>query len=312
MLTSAGQRGDGQRCRELGIQGYLGKPASRTDLLETVAAVLGGGTADAAAPAVITRHTIAESRPRLEILLAEDNVVNQEVAATVLRKRGHHVDVVGDGRAATAAVATKRYDVVLMDIQMPIMDGFEATRAIRATAAGRDLPIVALTAHAQRGEREACLAQGMTDFLTKPFKAHELFAVVEGRGVAAPLAEVAAPVPAGRPAVDVEGFRREMREAGAEEAVEAILVTFQDTAPGRLRDLEAAVAAKDAGAIRRAAHAYKSAAVTIGARDLARVLGAMEDAARDATAEDASQALDQARAAHAAAVDHLARTIPRG
>ena len=306
MLTSAGQRGDGQRCRELGIQGYLAKPASRSDMLEAVAAVLGAPTMPLAPAAVVTKHSIAESRPRLEILLAEDNVVNQEVAATVLRKRGHHVDVVGDGRAATDAIAAKRYDVVLMDIQMPIMDGLEATRAIRATPAGKDLPIIALTAHAQRGEREICLAQGMTDYLTKPFKAHDLFAIIEGRGATAPVADASVPSDS---AVDVEGFRREMREAGAEEAVDAILGTFVNTAPGRLRELELAVTSGDPEAVKRAAHAYRSAAATIRARELATLLGEMEDAARGGKV-DGMQRIEAARAAHKAALDQLSRTIP--
>jgi PAS domain S-box-containing protein len=127
MLTSSGQRGDGQRCRELGILGYLPKPASRSDLLETLSTVMTGPAgATAAQGGVVTRHTIAESRQRLEILVAEDNPVNQEVVAAMLRKRGHKVDVVATGRAAVDAAVRQRYDVVLMDIQMPEMDGFEA------------------------------------------------------------------------------------------------------------------------------------------------------------------------------------------
>jgi CheY-like chemotaxis protein len=185
-----------------------------------------------------------------------------------------------------------------MDIQMPVMDGLEATRAIRATPAGRDLAIIALTAHAQRGEREECLAQGMTDYITKPFKAHDLFAVVEGRASAPAAAE---------PALDLDAFRREMRAAGAEDAVAAILTTYANTAPGRLRDLEEAVVRGDADAIRRAAHAYKSAAATIGARELARILDGMEAAARGG-ATVARDALRLAQAAHAATLDEVRRT----
>ena len=277
MLTSSGARGDGQRCRDLGINGYLTKPASRTDLLDTVSVVLGMAVAPGQAPVVVTQHLIAESRARLHILLAEDNVVNQEVAATMLRKRGHDVDVVSDGRAAVEAAARKRYDVVLMDIQMPEMDGFEATRHIRATAAGRDLPIIALTAHALSGEREKCLAQGMSDYLTKPFKGHDLFAIVEGRAGVVTAGLPSEPlVPSPEAPVDLDAFRAEMREAGVEEAVDAILDTFVQSAGERVTALTAALALGEAEAIKRAAHAFKSSAGTIGAKRLAALLQEFE------------------------------------
>src|SRR5437667_3362372 len=131
MLTSAGQRGDGERCRELGIRGYLTKPISRSDLLEALGTVLAGPPEEAGTPEVVTRHTIAESRPSLRVLLAEDNPVNQQVAVAMLVKRGHEVHVSSNGREAVDAVRTRDYDVGLMDIQMPELDGFEATRAIR-------------------------------------------------------------------------------------------------------------------------------------------------------------------------------------
>jgi CheY-like chemotaxis protein len=280
MLTSSGERGDGQRCRELGINGYLTKPASRTDLLDAVSVLF--GLADATAPAVVTQHSIAESRRRLQILLAEDNVVNQEVAATMLRKRGHDVDVVSDGRAAVDAAARKRYDVVLMDIQMPEMDGFEATRHIRATAAGGDLRIVALTAHALSGEREKCLANGMSDYLTKPFKGHDLFAVVEHKTEAGTVSAPLAPPPSAasqNAPVDLDAFRREMREAGVEEAVDAILDTFVQTADERIAALTVALASGEAEAIKRTAHAFKSSAGTIGAKRLAALLQEIESLA---------------------------------
>src|SRR6267378_1911417 len=172
MLTSAGQRGDSERCRELGIRGYLTKPLSRADLVEALGTVLAGPAEDASTPDVVTRHTIAESRASLRVLLAEDNPVNQQVAVAMLVKRGHEVHVSNNGREAVDAVAERAYDVVLMDIQMPEMDGFEATKAIRALPKGKDLPIIGLTAHALSGERERCLSHGMTDYLAKPFKAH--------------------------------------------------------------------------------------------------------------------------------------------
>src|SRR6059036_543300 len=267
MLTSAGQRGDAERCRGLGIQGYLTKPVARADLLEAVAVLLAARPAPG--PDLITRHAIAESRPSLRILVAEDNPVNQRVAAAMLLKRGHDVHIVSNGREAVEALRARDYDVVLMDIQMPEMDGFEATAAMRQLPSGRTLPIIALTADALTGERERCLAQGMTAYLTKPFRAHELFALVEGRAaVPGALPEPAAPARS----LDLEGFRAAMREAGAEEAVAGILRAFVESASPRLDAIAAAARAGDAAALGAAAHAFRSAAATIGARQLAALL----------------------------------------
>src|SRR5947207_12087778 len=202
ILTSAGQRGDGERCRQLGIQAYLTKPIARADLIEAVGTVLAGTPSAAGGADLVTRHSIAESRHSLHILLAEDNVVNQQVATAMLLKRGHQVDVVANGREAVEAVTRERYDLVLMDIQMPEMDGFEATQRIRALPQGGTLPIIALTAHALSGERERCLEARMTGYLAKPVKAHELRAVVEGRG-----ADGAEPPPGGTAPVHLAGLR---------------------------------------------------------------------------------------------------------
>ncbi len=276
MLTSAGRRGDGQRCRELSIHGYLPKPASRSDLIEAVRAVLGSPSV----VDVVTRHSIAESRKRLRILLAEDNPVNQEVAASMLRKRGHDVDVVANGRAALEAATRERYDVVLMDIQMPEMDGFEATQAIRATPQGSDLPIVALTAHALSGERERCLSFGMSGYLSKPYKGHELFAAVEGWEQAITPGPTTQASTLTAPPVDLDGFRQDMRAAGAEAAVDSILDTFLHTAQDRIAAMIDALTTGSAQEIERAAHAFKSAAGAIGAKGLATLLLQLEEAGK--------------------------------
>ncbi|HTY06006.1 MAG TPA: response regulator, partial [Gemmatimonadales bacterium] len=291
LLTSAARPGDGQRCRELGIQGYLPKPASRSDLLEATAAVLAG----TAGQAVVTRHSMAEARRGLKILLAEDNPVNQQVAATMLRKRGHEVDVVSNGREAVDAVAPGRYDVVLMDIQMPELDGLAAAAEIRATPGGTQLPIVALTAHALPGERERCLAAGMTGYLSKPFKPHELFAAAEGVALAdpePPASDGGGPL---APAADLDRLRRELADAGAADALGPILDTYLLDAPTRLQALLAAVAAGDAPATARAAHAFRSAAATIGAAELAALLTGVEARARSGGMVEARELVLRAR-----------------
>src|SRR5256884_906069 len=307
ILTSAGQRGDGERCRQLGIQAYLTKPIARADLVEAVGTVLAGRVSAPGAADLVTRHSIAESRHALRILLAEDNPVNQQVATAMLLKRGHQVDVAANGREAVEAVAKERYDLVLMDIQMPEMDGFEATQRIRALPQGGTLPIIALTAHALSGERERCLEGGMTGYLAKPFKAHELFAVVEGRG-----ADGAEPPPAAPAPVDVAGFRRSMEDAGAADAVDGILATFVQTLPARLDALAAAARGTAAEPIHRAAHALKSAAATIGARRLAALLDQIEAAARDGDVTGARDKLEPVRSAAQAALQYLQTTVKGG
>src|SRR5437660_5489185 len=304
ILTSAGQRGDGERCRQLGIQAYLTKPIARADLIEAVCTVLAGAATAAGTADLVTRHSIAESRHSLRILLAEDNPVNQQVATAMLLKRGHQVDVVANGREAVDAVAAERYDVVLMDIQMPEMDGFEATQRIRALPQGGTLPVIALTAHALSGERERCLERGMTGYLAKPFKAHELFAVVEGRG-----GDGTEPAAAPAPPVDVDAFRRTMEEAGAAEAVDGILTTFVETLPQRLDALTAATGGDSAEPIQRAAHAFKSAAATIGAHALAALLEQIEAAAHAGDVAGARAKLESVRAEAHAALAYLQTTV---
>jgi len=289
MLTSAGQRGDGERCRELGIRGYLTKPLSRADLLEALGTVL-AGPEETATPEVVTRHTIAESRRSVRVLLAEDNPVNQQVAVAMLVKRGHEVHLAANGREAVDAVTHRDYDVVLMDIQMPEMDGFEATHAIRALPRGKALPIIGLTAHALSGERERCLSHGMTDYLAKPFKAHELFALVEG--TAEPKPAALPPLATLAPPVDLEGFRATLREAGAESALYSIIDTFVRQAPDRLAGLATAVASGTGDDIVKAAHVYRGAAATIGARELAELLERVETSARAGEIEKAKEAFE--------------------
>ena len=304
MLTSAGQRGDGERCRELGIRGYLTKPISRADLLEALGTVLATSPEELGTPEVVTRHTIAESRASLRVLLAEDNPVNQQVAVAMLVKRGHEVHVTSNGREAVDAVRERDYDVVLMDIQMPEMDGFEATHAIRALPQGKDLPIIGLTAHALSGERERCLSHGMTDYLAKPFKGHELFALVEG--TAEPKATPApAPPETLAPPVDLEGFRATLREAGAEQALYSIVDTYVRQAPDRLATLAAASSTGSGAEMAKAAHAFRGASATIGARELAELLERIETSARAGEIQNAQDVFERVSPLTHRVIDYL-------
>jgi len=252
---------------------------------------------------------MAESRRTLRVLLVEDNPINQEVAGAILRKRGHDITVANTGREAVDAVARQTYDVVLMDVQMPEMDGFEATQRIRATSAGAGLRIIALTAHALAGERERCLAQGMSSYLAKPFRPHELVGAVEGfEDPSSSSAED--PTPASRTPVDFDAFRRTMRDAGAEQAVDGILEKFVSAAPGRLATLTAAVNAMDAAGIARSAHALQSPAGAIGALRLVDLLRELEQAAAEGALDRATTHLEGVRVETEAVLDYLRDAWP--
>jgi signal transduction histidine kinase/CheY-like chemotaxis protein len=185
MLTSAGQRGDAARCRDLGISAYLTKPVSRSELREAIFLLLDRKPAGPTADGLITRHLIHEkSGLSLKILVAEDNPVNQKLALRILEKRGHKVTLAGNGREAVVALEAEAFDLVLMDIQMPEMDGFEATAAIREKerGTGRHQRIVAMTAHAMKGDEQRCLDAGMDGYLAKPIRGEELYALLERSG----------------------------------------------------------------------------------------------------------------------------------
>ena len=184
MLTSAGYLGDATRCRQLGIAAYLVKPIRQGELLNAICAVL-SGTPESAVP-LVTKHTIHEGGRRLRILLAEDNAVNQTLAIRLLEKRGYEVTVAANGRLAVEATLNRNFDVVLMDIQMPEMDGFEASAAIRQRERheGGHIPIIAMTAHALKGDEERCISAGMDSYVTKPIRPAELFAAIANVTVA--------------------------------------------------------------------------------------------------------------------------------
>jgi PAS domain S-box-containing protein len=180
MLTSAGQRGDAARVRQLGVAAYLTKPVTESELFDSILNAHGSKAEKPGTRDLITRHSLREGQRKLRILLAEDNAVNQMLAARLIEKRGHMASVVGSGREAVAALEKDSFDVILMDVQMPEMDGFEATAEIRKreNATGRHTPIIAMTAYAMRGDRERCLTAGMDGYVSKPVQPEELFQAI--------------------------------------------------------------------------------------------------------------------------------------
>jgi len=214
MLTSGGQPGDAARCRQMGISAYMSKPVSMGVLREVVERALAAErdaapfTASGTRPrpsALITRHSLAEAQRSLHVLLAEDNAVNQVLAASLLKKHGHRVSIAADGLEALELIEREQFDLVLMDVHMPRLGGYDAARRIRAAEreAGGHLPIIALTAQAMKGDRERCLEAGMDGYVTKPLKIAELFTAMH---------EVLS-TRASRPAVQAEDEDEPRREA---------------------------------------------------------------------------------------------------
>jgi CheY-like chemotaxis protein len=237
------------------------------------------------------------------VLLAEDNAVNQRLTVRLLEKRGHTVTVVQDGSEALAALQRQMFDVILMDIQMPHMDGLEATQAIRAREqdTATRVPIVAMTAHAMQGDRERCLAAGMDGYVTKPLRPTELFEVI------ASLTAPAASTPE-TPAAPVEHDildRQTLweRVAGDADLLREIIEIFLVDCPERLTELREALTHQDCAALERAAHRLKGALGNISANNAVAAARRVETAARAGDVHTASEALTKLE-------DALARLIP--
>jgi CheY-like chemotaxis protein len=280
MLSSVGHSREAARCSEVGVAASLTKPVRQSVLQQAILA----GLATSRSPEH-TDRTVAASPPPgdgrpARVLLAEDNLVNRRLVTAILEKYGHVVDTVDDGRTAVEAVCTGEYDLVLMDLQMPEMDGLEATAAIRSAelGSGRHLPIVALTAHAMKGDREACLAAGMDAYLAKPIRAPELLGTIEQLiGVRTQAPGEAAD--AGEPPLDPEDILA--RVEGDRELLGEIIGIFRAEAPHMLNDLERQLDAQDAQGVARVAHTLRGSVASFGARQAAQAAHTLELMGRD-------------------------------
>ncbi len=297
MLSSVGQRGHAQRCRDLGIAAYLVKPVRQSVLLEAVLAVLGKATQAPTGPCdLVTRHSLGEGRRPLRVLVAEDNSVNQLLLTRVLEKHGHAVTCAGNGREALSALGDGTFDILLMDVQMPAMDGFETTSAIRAseTATGKHLPIVALTARALKGDREACLAAGMNAYLPKPYRAAELMETITeltgGPGVLPAAAVLPAPP---RPVFAPEAILA--RVEGDRALLRELVDLFVPQAAGTVAELQRSVDAGDAGGVERAAHLLRGSASNFGTSDVLETAFALEQMGRSGLLDGAHSRLSDLR-----------------
>jgi len=298
MLTSLGSRGDARRLEEIGFAGYLTKPARHLELKNVLSMVLAAGDAPAhQAKAIATRHTaMALPGPFLgsdaRILLADDNTTNQQVALGILRKLGLRADAVANGAEAIQALETIPYDLVLMDVQMPVMDGMEATRRVRSPLSAvhdHAVPIIAMTAHAMQGDREKCLASGMNDYVTKPVSAQKLaerlgkwlpkrpgegMPAEEERGAEKARIATFEDLPVWNKAAMME------RMMDDENLAAEILEAYLSDIPHQIQALKASLESGDAQDAQLQAHTIKGASATVSAERVAAVAFEMEKAAR--------------------------------
>jgi two-component system, sensor histidine kinase and response regulator len=300
MLTSADRQADAARCRRLGMAAYLVKPVKADELQIAILAAMSGAARDKRIPAAsrqdVTSAAGAGKSAKLRILLAEDNPVNQRVALHILQKGEHSVLAVGNGREAVDALAREQFDVVLMDVQMPEMDGFEATNAIRTKEkiTGSHLPIIAMTAHAMQGDRERCLEAGMDEYLSKPVRAAELLRVIQ-QFAPKSIAESIPDAPAqaiGEPAV----FARQTaldRFNGEEQLLEEVVELFVSDAPNRLADVRTSLEQGDPKRLQNAAHSLKGSAGYVGAERVAAQALKLEELGRRGDLSAALEAFGQ-------------------
>jgi two-component system, sensor histidine kinase and response regulator len=307
MLTSLGLHLDAEAWHRVGIDAYLVKPIKVLRLRECLAAIFeertpGTGAARGGKPG----SSLLEIQPQhLRILVAEDNLVNQRIALRQLKKLGYSADAVADGKEAVEAVKRIPYDLVLMDCQMPELDGYEATRRIRrfeAADSGPDEPpvyVIAMTANAMEGDREGCLAAGMNDYVSKPVKLPELQAALH-RAVGRVQPRAKPPPPSTErgptePLIDPAVFEplRSLGEPGEANPLAELLTLFMKDTPRRLESIKAAVLASNAVALREAAHSLKGTASNLGARRLARLCARVETLAKADQVPEAAQLLPQ-------------------
>jgi len=316
MLTSVATPGEVTRCKELGIAGHVMKPVKGAELYRSIMVALGF-----AQPETPARKGWQAGKTKLRVLLAEDSLVNQKLAIGVLKNAGHEAIVAGDGHEAVALYQQEDFDLVLMDIQMPELDGYEATAAIREIQSQRQrrTPIIALTAHASQSDRQRCLEAGMDDYVSKPIRAEKLFAVIDST---MKMYRESAGVPDSRgeaaPEVDEKAVRRLPSECdayidwpaarrgtgGDEQLLQEVVNAFLEESPAMLEEMASAAADGDLGRMQRAAHTLKGA-LRCFAASAADEASALESCCRDSQLDDAEARIEGLREKIEALAEHL-------
>jgi two-component system sensor histidine kinase/response regulator len=290
MMTSLGERGDARRFQEIGFAAYLTKPIRHAELFSVLSALLTNGVPCPQPQPIVTRHSVRDQmrladKTGARILLAEDNITNQQVALGILNKLGLRADAVANGAEVLKALETIPYDLVLMDVQMPVMDGLEATSQIRNPQfpnCNHDIPIIAMTAHALQGDRERFLKAGMNDYISKPVEPQALAQALERwlpqKGQRPKTEGKKAPPLAVQTVFDRAGLMARLMDD--ENLVRTVIEGFLQDIPQQILTLKRFLEAGDAGAAERQAHTIKGASANVGGEALGQVAGAMEKAAQ--------------------------------
>jgi two-component system, sensor histidine kinase and response regulator len=318
-------RGDVTRCEELGIAAYLTKPIKQSELFDMIAKVVGVDMKHQETATSEAAQIAGRLRP-LRILLAEDSLVNQKLALGQLEPHGHQVVVVNNGKQAVETWASRPFDLILMDVQMPEMDGLTATQTIRKherTSGGSHVPITAMTAHAMKGDRERCLAAGMDAYLSKPIRAKDLFATIEqllaipastdhpiqieslcdnvGREVTGQRSTSGTSTVPSEISIDVLDWGEALRNSGVgDEVLREMAVLFLDESKKLLTEISEAMSRGDLPGLRRAAHTLKGRAAALSAKLATESALELETIAKEARLDEAAPAcanLERLRAA---------------
>jgi two-component system, sensor histidine kinase and response regulator len=287
LLSSPHQAEDIGRCRALGLHSYLIKPVAQSELLDTILAALGFRPVEQR-PALPAGAAGVHKTRRLRVLLAEDNPVGREVAVHTLERLGHEVIAVRSGREVLSALESGSFELVLMDVQMPELDGFETTARIRQEEriTGKHLPIIALTANALKGDRERCLAAGMDDYVSKPLGRAELCAAIARL---APLAKAAI-----RERTVAWDRDKLLQVVGGDTAVlRKVILLFLEQTPSLLNRMRAAIGSQDASGLEAAAHTLKGSFAILGAKEACGALGGLEEAGRRGDLTDSAALLSE-------------------
>jgi CheY-like chemotaxis protein/HPt (histidine-containing phosphotransfer) domain-containing protein len=299
LMTSMAQRGHAVRSEQAGIAGYLNKPIRQSQLYDCLRTVTGPPSPDVPAaaaqapPKLVTARSLKEAKDlrRPRVLLAEDNQTNQMAGVRILERLGYQVDVAVNGIEAVDACRAVDYDIVLMDNQMPEMDGLTAAREIRQFELEQGkarVPIIALTADAMLGDREKCIAAGCDDYMTKPFKVAQLSEMIErwGHRDESAGASVAAVTPALEgSAIDSTVFDTFREDGGGKAFVTELIDMYLEDSTSRMASLKNAVERRDAAALRLVTHSLKGSSSAVGAGAFAAMCGEMEALARNGTIE---------------------------
>jgi PAS domain S-box-containing protein len=304
MMLSSGQRASAERRHELGIAACLTKPIRQSDLLDTILTVLGDRTVAAHEPTARPRELLRQSHRRLHILVAEDNAVNQRLALKLLEKRGHTAVVAANGKEALGAYTAEKFDLILIDVQMPELDGFAVTRAIREreahapvrSAPTSHIPIIAMTAHAMKGDRERCLQAGMDSYISKPLNPERLYEVIESVTSASAEANNTATEPRGsEPLFDHEALLT--RVADDQDLLREIVGLFLAEAPELMQAVRESVERRDSSSLQRSAHTLKGSVANFGAKGAYEIALKLETMGRTGDLSRASAMLAELEAA---------------